>query len=246
MLSDIHGNLEALEAVLAEVDRLTPDLLLCLGDVVGYGPDPGACISWAAKEAAAWVQGNHDLAALPEQHALRARLRTDAAVALDWTESVLDEAGFAALRRLPGTVGGPWGLAAHAAIGDPLSYVRTVEDVALALLRAQLHGFPTLAELPDVDLLWLGHTHVPFAVRAERDGHGMSIQEVPFEYGEAVSLSPGQWHLNPGSVGQPRDGDPRARWAMLDTDDGIVVFWRPRTTSRARRRRCGRPVYPPA
>lgn len=225
VLSDIHGNLEALEAVVAEVDRQAPDLLLCLGDVVGYGPDPAACISWAVKEAAAWVQGNHDLAALPEQREVRAQFRSDAGIALDWTEGVLDDVGFAALRCLPGTASGPWSLAAHADIGDPLNYVRSVEDVAFALARALLHGFPALAELPDVDLLWLGHTHVPFAVRAvERDEERLSIREVSFEYGKAVSLAPGRWHLNPGSVGQPRDGDTRARWAMLDTDARVVVF----------------------
>lgn len=225
VLSDIHGNLEALEAVVAEVEQQAADLVLCLGDVVGYGPDPAACISWAVKQAAAWVQGNHDLAALPEERELRAQFRADARVALDWTESVLDEVSFAELRRLPDTISGPWGLAAHADIGDPLNYVHSVEDAAFALVRAVLYGFPMLAEFPDVDLLWLGHTHLPFAVRAEeRDEERLSIREVSFAYGEPVSLAPGRWHLNPGSVGQPRDGDPRARWALLDTDARAVVF----------------------
>ncbi len=224
VLSDIHANLEALDAVVAEIGRQAPDLVLCLGDVVGYGPDPKACIAWAAKEAAAWVQGNHDMAALPEQRAFRARLRTDARLVLDWTETVLDDVGFAALRRLPGTVSGPWGLAAHADVGSVLNYVRSAEDAEFALLRAAMHGFPTLAELADVDLLWLGHTHAPLAVHAERDGKCVSLEEVSFAYGEAVALAPGQWLLNPGSVGQPRDGDPRARWAMLDADARSVVF----------------------
>lgn len=225
VLSDIHGNLEALEAVLGEVAREGADAIVCLGDVVGYGPDPISCVEWAAREATVWVQGNHDRAALPEERPLRARFRPDARLALDWTERVLDGASLAALRLLPVIARGPWGLTAHATPADVMTYVHTVADAEVALFHASVQGFPEAASLPGVHLLWVGHTHLPFLVhRTSRpDGSG-SVRGVGFSYDTSVMLDTGCWLVNPGSVGQPRDGDTRARWALLDTGTGSVVL----------------------
>ena len=223
VLSDIHGNLEALEAVLRAVDRDSVDAIACLGDVVGYGPDPVACVTWADREAAAWVQGNHDRAALPEERELRSWFRPDARVALDWTESVLDRLTATALRRLPLTARTSWGMMAHANPDDLMAYVSSVHDAEAALVRADLLGLPESAMLPGIGVLWVGHTHLPMLVRRTREPDGSGdVRALRFEPERAETLVDGQWLINPGSVGQPRDSDSRARWAVLDSGVGTV------------------------
>jgi predicted phosphodiesterase len=223
VLSDVHGNLEALEAVGRALGDSAVDEVACLGDVVGYGPDPAACVAWVAKEAAVWVQGNHDRAALPEERGLRGLFRGDARLALDWTEGVLDPPSRTALRGLPPFVRSPWGLLAHANPDDLMAYVTNLHEAEGALLRAAVLGFPQTSTLPGVDLLWVGHTHLPLLVHRlpEPAGSGV-VALVAFEPGRPVALEAGRWLVNPGSVGQPRDGDSRARWAVLDTGTGSV------------------------
>jgi predicted phosphodiesterase len=220
VISDIHGNLEALDAVLAAARGAGAQRVLCLGDVVGYGPDPHRCVRLVRDEAAGWALGNHDLAVLPESVGLRGWFRADARIALDWTQGHLDETDLSYLRGLPVNVAGPWGLACHGSVNDPLTYVLTSAQAHAALLAADRRG-SLLSGVGDcICLLWVGHTHVPMVVHVPPQGaHPEGEPRVPrWDYGTPLALSAGRWLVNPGSVGQPRDVDPRARWALFDSD----------------------------
>lgn len=228
VLSDVHGNAEALHAVLAAARAAEAGALLCLGDVVGYGPDPDECVTIVERETVAWVLGNHDLAALPEGRGLWELFRPDARAAIEWTQGRLSDKAFAVLRDLPVRAAGPWGWAAHGSPDDPTTYVIDPADAAVALERVAALEVPADSP-PGLTLLWLGHTHLPALLHGpgSTDGVGDGSAEprvVPWEYGSPVVLSPGRWLVNPGSVGQPRDSDPRARWALLDTEEAQVSF----------------------
>jgi predicted phosphodiesterase len=209
VFSDIHANLHALEAVLAAVERARPDAVWCLGDVVGYGPQPSSCCSLTEHRATIGLVGNHDLGAIGrlELH----DFSPDAAEAARWTAGALTPEARAYLERLePSTV------TEHAALyhGSPREPVWEYVLGPEAVLAA-LEGAP----LP---LVLLGHTHVPLAVglRETLDG-GLAPDGTEIDLASAD-----RWLLNPGSVGQPRDGDPRAAWLLLDLDAGRAEFRR--------------------
>lgn len=233
VLSDVHANLEALEAVLDAVREAGAEQVVCLGDVVGYGPDPAACVAMVRREASAWVQGNHDLAVLPEHRELRRLFRRDAALALELTEHRLDEEALAVLRTLPLRVSGAWGWAAHGSLVDPMEYVFTASAAGVELDRADGLGGGFVGEPPSSSaptrVVWVGHTHLPMVVHggsvsASGDHRRRMPRVVSVSYGEPLELTPGGWLINPGSVGQPRDADPRARWALLDTRSRQVIL----------------------
>jgi diadenosine tetraphosphatase ApaH/serine/threonine PP2A family protein phosphatase len=207
VLSDIHGNLHALEVVLASIGRDAPDEVWCLGDLVGYGPRPNRCCALVAERADVCLIGNHDLAVL-------GRLdldvfAPDAAVSARWTAEVLEPEGRAFLESLaPQAERGRAGLF-HASPRDPVwEYVLSTE-VAVASLTAT-----------EQDLVLVGHSHV--ALRFGEEDGALALGEE----GTEVDLGSGRWLLNPGSVGQPRDGDQRAAWLLLDLDAGRAVFRR--------------------
>jgi predicted phosphodiesterase len=214
-VSDIHGNLEAFEAVLGDVSAKGAERLVCLGDVVGYGPDPVACVSLVQGRADLWLRGNHDRGALPEERAYRKMFRGEAREALDWTEAALDEASLRSLRSLAPSASEEWGLAAHGTLSDPMRYTNQPWEARDALVEAA-----NWRPRPGLPLLWVGHTHLPLITGLS----GAWAAEVQWSYGERVHLAGGWWLLNPGSVGQPRDGDPRARWALLDTTSLSVAM----------------------
>jgi diadenosine tetraphosphatase ApaH/serine/threonine PP2A family protein phosphatase len=206
VLSDIHANLVALDAVLATIDGV--DAVWHLGDVVGYGPEPDAVVERLAERGATGVAGNHDLAALggPEID----WFNPDARAAMEWTRRRIDDRTRAWLGALPKTrVEGDVTLV-HGSPRDPVwEYV-----TSLAVARTNLELLGTRIGLH-------GHTHVPLAW-AERDGRVEAIAPGP---GSSLRLDGGRALLNPGSVGQPRDGDPTASWLELDTDAGLAT-WR--------------------
>jgi predicted phosphodiesterase len=200
LLSDVHGNLQALEAVADALDPLAPDALLCLGDVVGYGADPGACLAWTRAECALTVMGNHDRqVAFPDEGE---RFNTSAFQALRWTAEVLSDQERAWLAALPYTAARGELFLSHGSPVEPerFSYIfyRSEADRALEAI-----AFPYLA---------VGHSHVQGCyVQGER-------LEAP-RAGVAVPLGPGPALMNPGSIGQPRDGDPRAAFGILDLEE---------------------------
>ena len=199
VVSDIHANLHALEAVLAEIDREGGvDELWCLGDVVGYGPRPNECCDLVRERATLSLCGNHDLAVLGALDV--GEFTGDAAAAANWTSSVLGEEQRAWLAALE-----PFGRREgaqlfHASARDPVwEYVLT-EEAAFASLQA--------TEEP---LVLVGHSHVALSIGWDERLLEGGLAPV----GTVVERSGRRWLLNPGSVGQPRDGDPRAAWLLI-------------------------------
>jgi predicted phosphodiesterase len=209
VISDVHANLHALEAVLADVERSSPDAVWSLGDVVGYGPQPSSCCAAVAGRAAVSLIGNHDLASLGLLDL--EDFSADAAQAARWTATSLDGEAREYLTKLEPTAETPEAALYHGSPRDPVwEYVLSVE-AALAALK--------LAPRP---VVLVGHSHVPLALRLGEELEGGLAPE-----GTEIDLDgSGRWLLNPGSVGQPRDGDPRGAWLLLDFGQGTGAFRR--------------------
>ncbi len=205
VLSDIHSNLHALKAVLNAIDADAPDELWCLGDVVGYGPRPNECCAIVEERAGVCLAGNHDLAVLgtidlEEFHG-------DAALAARMNRDALTDESRAFLASLA-PIGEAHGVALyHGSARDPVWEYVLSDEAALATLA-----------IAGVPLVLVGHSHVALRV-TETDG-GLAPAGTVVELGAAPTL------LNPGSVGQPRDGDPRAAYLDLDLDAGRAEFRR--------------------
>jgi predicted phosphodiesterase len=231
-LSDIHGNLHALDAALKSLAALDVTAFLCVGDLVGYGPMPNECVAAIAALDARCVAGNHDLIAL-------GRLPDDgcsplARDSLRWTTAQLRADARRYLERLPLVLMTPDGVVvAHGSLRDPSEYVRDA-DQRLEQLRELGRDHP------GASVLVLGHTHRPSA-HSERRG------PIHVRRGTTVRLVDGdRYVLNPGSVGQSRDGSSRARFMVLDADRHEATFYAVRFDVRACRRALrerGLPTY---
>lgn len=206
LVSDVHSNLVALEAVLAAAGSV--DAVWHLGDVVGYGPEPDAVVDRLAGIGAVGVRGNHDAAAVGSEAV--DYFNVDARRAIEWTAGIISEATKTWLRTLPETRSDADFTLVHGSPRSPIWEYITSTPVARA-------GFEALETANGL----FGHTHVPAAYRV-RDG---TIQAIAPRDGSVLRLDGGRVLLNPGSVGQPRDGDPDASFAILDSDAGIVT-WR--------------------
>jgi diadenosine tetraphosphatase ApaH/serine/threonine PP2A family protein phosphatase len=209
VISDIHANWHALEAVLEAVEREEPDELWCLGDLVGYGPRPNPCCVAVERRAALSLAGNHDLGVLGVLDL--GEFTGDAVVAARWTRGVLAEGSRAFLQSLQSSGRREGAELFHASPRDPVwEYVLSAETAGAAL------------ELTEAPLVLVGHSHVPLAITLE-DG---VLDGGVAPGGTETPLGPGRRLLNPGSVGQPRDGDPRAAWLLLDFGAGNASFRR--------------------
>ena len=206
VLSDIHANLAALDAVLTAAGSV--DAIWQLGDVVGYGPDPDGVVERLESVGAVGVAGNHDLAALGGSEI--EWFNPDARAAIEWTRGRIGDATRAWLAALPTTRRAADITLVHGSPRDPVwEYVTSVP-----VARANLAILETPVGLH-------GHTHLPMAW-ADRDGRIDAIAPGP---GSSFRLDGRPALLNPGSVGQPRDGDPTASWLEIDTDAGVAT-WR--------------------
>jgi diadenosine tetraphosphatase ApaH/serine/threonine PP2A family protein phosphatase len=210
LLSDVHGNLPAFEAVLADVDACAPDEIWCLGDLVGYGAEPDGCVALAAERCDVCLAGNHDQAVTGALDI--AEFSKNAAEAAVWTREHIGAETLAFLERLPTSeVGGELGVW-HASPRDPVwEYVMSYDLAA----ENMDHMEPRVGAV--------GHTHL--ALWFHRDGGPGEPDGEIAKAGLELELSEGQWLVNPGGVGQPRDGDPRAAWLLLDTE-GWSAEWR--------------------
>ena len=210
VISDIHGNRHAFEAVLEAVAASDAAELWCLGDLVGYGGEPDACVELAREHAAVCLAGNHDLAAIG-----RVPLETftrGAGLAVQWTQEVMRPENLAFLEGLsPQGREGQVGLY-HASPRDP------VWEYVLSTLLA---GLCLDAQSERVCLI--GHSHVALAFTRLP---GELTTGEPYREGSELDLTEGEWLLNPGSVGQPRDGDPRAAWLLLDLETWSASYRR--------------------
>jgi len=214
VLSDIHSNLQALEAVLAAVEEAGVEETWCLGDLVGYGADPDVCTALVRERCDACLVGNHDLAVLG---ALNISTFSDAAAAaVEWTRENVSEETLDFLGSLDPS-GSREGVGLfHASPRDPVWEYVLSADQAEAGLDAQ-----------EERVGLIGHSHIAlFFVRMEggrRRGYAQGAQATD---GAEIELADDKWLLNPGSVGQPRDGDPRAAWLELDTETWVARYHR--------------------
>lgn len=203
IITDIHGNLTALEAVLAEIGRTEAEEVWCLGDVVGYGAAPNECTATVERSCALKLVGNHDLAVTGE-------IDTDvfsaaAAAAVEWTRDVCSPPTMDLLRSWRPAETEREVAAYHASPRDPVWEYVLALDQALECLSEQ-----------ESRIALIGHSHVALYFSADGGAAGTPVAGRA-EDDQELDLSEGRWLLNPGSVGQPRDGDPRAAWLELDT-----------------------------
>lgn len=217
VISDIHANLAALEAVLEEAGDF--DMLWCLGDLVGYGPDPNECVSLVRSlPNTVCILGNHDAAILG--HIATESFNPEARKALDWTRDILTEASMQFLQSLP-------------ELKESTNIIE--EEHAGATL---VHGSPrqpvweylldTYNATSNFDFFrtpycFVGHTHIPVIYQLV-DGRGSAILVIP-EANSKIVMKP-RSILNPGSVGQPRDRDPRAAFAIYHVGEEVWEYRR--------------------
>ena len=201
VLSDVHANIQALDAVLDDVARVAPHAPIWhCGDVVGYGASPNEVIAALRRVGATGVMGNHDLAALGDD--IVESFNEGARVAALWTREVLTAESREWLRSLPRVAEMGAATLVHASLRDPI--MEYVMDAATA--EENLRGLNT-------PLLFHGHTHIPALWELQREvAHLTAVDADPIPL-RGPSL------VNAGSVGQPRDRDPRAAWLLWERDE---------------------------
>jgi len=210
IVTDIHGNRQAFEAVLDAIADTDCTEMWCLGDLVGYGADPDVCVALAREHAAICLAGNHDLGVrgtIPLEQFSRG-----AALAATWTQEAISPETLRFLETLePSNVEEPAALY-HASPRDP------VWEYVLSPLQAEL-----CLDVQARRVSLIGHSHV--ALSFSRVPGSPATGQTRSE-DEQVDLREGEWLVNPGSVGQPRDGDPRAAWIELDLEQWQVIYRR--------------------
>jgi len=208
IVSDLHANLEAVEAVFASIDSVGVDQIVCLGDVVGYNGNPNECANLIRERQIPTICGNHDAVACGIEEpwgfnpiALSAAL---------WTREHLSEENLDWLRALPDTLVFDHFLLAHGSPTDRDCYLFTWEDIA-----------PHMSFVAEREcrLCFFGHTHSPGIFSS--DGMYTLDEDSRFEVGDDKTF-----FINPGSVGQPRDGDPRAAFGLYDSETGAYELVR--------------------
>jgi predicted phosphodiesterase len=208
--TDIHGNRHAFESVIDAAERDGAEELWCLGDLVGYGGDPDASVELARRHCSVCLAGNHDLAVV-DVLSLEEFSR-GAALAARWTRDVIapETREFLLSLKPEGSAQGI-GLF-HASPRDP------IWEYVLSGLTAEL-----CFDVTDFRVSLIGHSHVALSFDRQE---GSPASGTTRKEGTELDLEKGQWLINPGSTGQPRDGDPRAAWLLLDTDRWTATYRR--------------------
>jgi diadenosine tetraphosphatase ApaH/serine/threonine PP2A family protein phosphatase len=199
VISDVHANRHALDAVLAAVVTEEPDEVWCLGDLVGYGPEPNECCAAVASRADLCLAGNHDLVVLGSLSLHD--FAGDAAAAARWTQTVLADEARNYLEALGPTATRAGVELFHGSPRDPVWDYVLSEEAARATFEATT-----------ASLVLVGHSHVPLAIGFDGEALGGGVAGD----GTWIELDSNRWLLNPGSVGQPRDGDPRAAYLLVE------------------------------
>ena len=195
--------------MIADVEAERPDAIWSLGDTVGYGPRPNECCAAVRSRADVSLVGNHDLAALGRLDI--SEFTHDAAAAATWTGEELEPDSRRYLDGLAPSAGVPGAQLFHASARDPVWEYVLSEEAAVATLQ-----------LTTAPLVLVGHSHVALALC--QNGERLEGGFAPA--GAELDLAAGRWLVNPGSVGQPRDGDARAAWVLLDFDERRAQFRR--------------------
>ena len=200
LISDVHGNLPAFQAALKAIEEEGVDAIWCLGDLVGYGAQPNECVDLAARSVDLCLIGNHDLVVIDKLDI--ADFSMNAAAAAEWTKGELAAEAREYLEKLdPADEEHALGLY-HASPRDPVwEYVLSsmAADDCIRQMKPRVGA--------------VGHSHVALAFWRKDDKPTAGAQS---DAGATLDVSEGRWLLNPGSVGQPRDGDPRASWLLID------------------------------
>jgi diadenosine tetraphosphatase ApaH/serine/threonine PP2A family protein phosphatase len=208
--TDIHGNRHAFEAVIDAAERDGAEELWCLGDLVGYGGDPDASVELARRHCSVCLAGNHDLAVV-DVLSLEEFSR-GAALAARWTREVITPETREFLLSLE-PQGSAQGVGLfHASPRDP------IWEYVLSGLTAEL-----CFDATDFRVSLIGHSHVALSFDRQE---GTPASGTTRKEGTELDIGAGRWLINPGSTGQPRDGDPRAAWLMLDTERWTAVYRR--------------------
>jgi diadenosine tetraphosphatase ApaH/serine/threonine PP2A family protein phosphatase len=201
LLSDVHGNLPAFEAVLSDVEEQAAEETWCLGDLVGYGAEPDGCVQLARDRCDLSLAGNHDLVVTGEIPI--SDFSASAAAAARWTQETISDGTMAYLKGLEPKDPEREPALYHASPRDP------VWEYVLSTWQAD-----ECFDLMDARVAAVGHSHVALWFRRDDED---KVAGSTAEAGTELDLSGGRWLVNPGGVGQPRDGDPRAAWLLLDT-----------------------------
>ncbi len=211
IIADIHANLAAFEAVLEDIERQRGvEKIWCLGDVVGYGPDPHECIETLRQTDHVCIAGNHDWAAIGKIST--AEFNPDAAAASQWTARQLNLADVEYLENLPRVIEDGDFTLVHGSPREPVWEYLVSNSVA----RENFAYFKS-------QFCLVGHSHVPLIFSQDENGvftAGRFLMNVK------LSMRSNRLIINPGSVGQPRDGDPQASYAIYDSRIGIVNLYR--------------------
>lgn len=208
IISDVHSNLESLRTVL---EMLAPDNgLLCLGDIVGYGPNPNECVEMIRERATSTVLGNHDVAVI-DGFGIE-YFNPAARKAMEWTQSVISEENRQWLNGLSYEVRVPEYLMVH---GAPVNYFEYILDKA---------GAARAFASTDAPLIFVGHTHIAEYYALDSEGN---IAHQHMQHGGELTLRDGHRYLvNAGSTGQPRDLNPQAAFAFYDSEQRTISFQR--------------------
>jgi diadenosine tetraphosphatase ApaH/serine/threonine PP2A family protein phosphatase len=210
IVSDIHGNRQAFDAVLEAVDASACEEMWCLGDLVGYGAEPDACVELARAHCAVCLAGNHDLGVTGDL--ALSDFSAGARLAAEWTRATSKPDTLAYLRTLrPLNEDERVGLY-HASPRDP------IWEYVLSPLQAEM-----CLDVQAARVCLIGHSHVALSFWRPEGGAATGQTRAA---DEELDVSAGEWMLNPGSVGQPRDGDPRAAWLELDLDGWSAAYHR--------------------
>jgi len=210
IVTDVHGNRPAFEAVIAAAEGAGAEEMWCLGDLVGYGAEPDACVELARRHCAVCLSGNHDLGVVGvlslDEFSRGAR------IAAEWTrETISQDTRELLLALAPSAESHGYGLF-HASPRDP------VWEYVLSGLTAEL-----CLDATDFRVSFIGHSHVALSFHRPL---GEATTGSTRREDDELDLSDGEWLLNPGGAGQPRDGDPRAAWLLLDTTSGVARWCR--------------------
>lgn len=204
IISDIHGNLAALEAVIEEIEKQKVDKIICLGDVVGYGPEPVECLQVVREKASVVLMGNHDYACIyrPEMFFFNHFARH----AIEWTLKILDEKSLEFINQFPFRHSEADLLFVHANPYRPegWDYVLSIDDAIYYLSKFE------------EKICFIGHSHLPQIYVAD-DNSKFSL----LEQRELIFDKNSRYIINVGSVGQPRDGNPAASFGIVDLEKGI-------------------------
>lgn len=209
-ISDIHANLEALESVIEDIDKKNIDEIICLGDIVGYGANPNECVELVSKRCPVILLGNHDAAAvdlLTTQH-----FNIHAKIAIEWTSATLSSQNRSFLASLPVKKTKDIMTLVHATPYEPNMwyYITSLEEAAFNF------------QFFNNRICLVGHTHIPMIIVLE--GEEIFVhQEKSIDYKNRNGV---RLLVNIGSVGQPRDRDPRSSYGILDTEKGVFELQR--------------------